>query len=135
MDSDKYFLDSSFVIALIFANDFNHKKAVDMKFVLNHDCYINNGVLAEILNISNRYADFETVVEIYYQILDNFKIINEYDIFGYDARSLAIFKKYKGKLGFVDSGIIATISQNEIDNLVTFDKEFKRVDSINVISR
>lgn len=134
MTRDKYFLDTSFVIALIFANDFNHDKAIDVKFVLNHECYINNSVLAEILNISNKYADFKTVVEIYYQIIDNFKIINEYDIFGYDARSLAIFKNYKGKLGFVDSGIVATMNQNEINNLVTFDNEFKRVESINVIS-
>ena len=134
MARNKYFLDSSFVIALIFANDFNHGKAIDVKFVLNHECYINNSVLAEILNISNKFADFKSVVEIYYHLIDNLKVINEYDIFGYDAKSLAIFQKYKGKLGFVDSGIIATMNQHEINNLVTFDNEFKRVESINVIS-
>ena len=35
---------------------------------------------------------------------------------------------------FGNSSIIATISQNEIDNIVNFDKEFKIFDSINVIS-
>ena len=134
MNSNKYFLDTSFVIALIFANDLNHDKAINVKFVLDNECYINNSVLAEILNISNKYADFESVVEIYYQIIDNFKILNEYDIFGYDAKSLAIFKNFKGKLGFVDSGIIITMNQHEINNLVSFDKEFKRVESIKVIN-
>ena len=134
MTSNRYFLDTSFVIALIFANDLNHDKAINVKFVLDNECYINNSVLAEILNISNKYADFESVVEIYYQIIDNFKILNEHDIFGYDAKSLAIFKNFKGKLGFVDSGIIVTMNQHEINNLVSFDKEFKRVESINVIN-
>lgn len=134
MNIDKYFLDTSFVIGLIFSNDFNHEKAVNKKFILNHDCYINNSVLAEILNISNKYTDFANVIEIYYQLFDNFTIINEFDIFAYDARTLVEFEKYKGKLGFVDSGIITTMNQHQITNLVTFDKEFKKVKSINVVS-
>lgn len=134
MSSNKYFLDTSFIIGLIFSNDNNHDKAINLDFVLNEKCFINNSVLAEVLNISNKYADFNTVVEIYYQIVDNFTIINEFDIFGYDAQSLAIFKNYKGKLGFVDSGIITTMKQHRIKNLVTFDKEFKKVKSIKVFS-
>ena len=74
------------------------------------------------------------VIEIYYQLFDNFTIINEFDIIAYDARTLVEFEKYKGKLGFVDSGIITTMNQHQITNLVTFDKEFKKVKSINVVS-
>lgn len=134
MAIDKYFLDTSFVIGLIFSNDFNHEKAINVKSVLNHDCYINNSVLAEILNISNKYADYTEVIEIYYHLIDNITIINEFDIFGFDARTLVEFEKYKGKLGFVDSGILTTMNQHQINNLVTFDKEFKKVNYVNVIS-
>ena len=131
----KYFVDSSYIVALIKEDDSLHEKSLEFLNLLDsNDCYINNSVLAEILNISNKYTDFANVIEIYYQLFDNFTIINEFDIFAYDARTLVEFEKYKGKLGFVDSGIITTMNQHQITNLVTFDKEFKKVKSINVLS-
>ena len=41
----KYFLDSSFILALVLNSDSNYKKAVNLAYVLNEKCYINNNVL------------------------------------------------------------------------------------------
>ena len=45
----------------------------------NHQNMMCAVAIAEILNISNKYTDFANVIEIYYQLFDNFTIINEFD--------------------------------------------------------
>lgn len=69
----------------------------------------------------------------YHFMIDNFKIINEHGIVNYNDKTICIFKKHKGKLSFTDSSIITTMKEFKINNLVSFDKEFKKVDEINLI--
>ena len=43
--NEKYFLDASYLLALFNNNDSLHKNALELKDILNRDCYINNNVL------------------------------------------------------------------------------------------
>ena len=43
----KYFLDTSFIMALVLDSDSNHEKALKLAYALNEDCFINNNVLNE----------------------------------------------------------------------------------------
>ena len=135
----KYFLDTSFILALVLNSDSNYKKAVNFAYVLNEKCYINNNVLNEVLTLIGRKLDINSAKELYYNIIDSFELLNEYDISNYNSENFNIFEKYVGenskktKLSFTDSSIILTMKEYNIPNLVSFDKEFKKVKGINLI--
>ncbi|WP_303247455.1 type II toxin-antitoxin system VapC family toxin [uncultured Methanobrevibacter sp.] len=135
----KYFLDTSFILAIVLDSDSNYKKAVNLAYVLNEKCYINNNVLNEVLTLIGRKLDINSAKELYYNIIDSFELLNEYDISNYNSENFNIFEKYvgenskKSKLSFTDSSIILTMKEYNIPNLVSFDKEFKKVKGINLI--
>ena len=131
--SNKVFCDTSFIIALAFDNDENNVRAVELKDILSEDCYINNSVLNEVVTVSNNKGD-STKAEIMFNFLiDNFTIINEYNIINYNTKTMTTFNKHKGKLGFTDSGVITTMVEHDIKKLVTFDKAFKNESQIEII--
>ncbi len=135
----KYFLDTSFILAIVLDSDSNYKKAVNLAHVLNEKCYINNNVLNEVLTLIGRKLDINSAKELYYNIIDSFELLNEYDISNYNSENFNIFEKYVGenskktRLSFTDSSIILTMKEYNIPNLVSFDKEFKKVKGINLI--
>lgn len=135
----KYFLDTSFIMALVLNSDANYNKAVKLDYILNEKCFINNNVLNEVLTLTGRKININSAKEIYYNLIDSFEVLNEYDILNYNSENFKIFEKYIGinsnktKLSFTDSSIILTIKEFEINSLVTFDKEFKRIEDINLI--
>ena len=135
----KYFLDTSFIMALVLNSDANYDKAVKLDYILNEKCFINNNVLNEVLTLTGRKINIDSAKEIYYNLIDSFEVLDEYDILNYNSENLKIFEKYIGinsnktKLSFTDSSIILTMKEFEIDSLVTFDKEFKRIEDINLI--
>ena len=135
----KYFLDTSFIMALVLNSDANYNKAVKLDYILNEKCFINNNVLNEVLTLTGRKINIDSAKEIYYNLIDSFEVLNEYNILNYNSENFKIFEKYVGidsnktKLSFTDSSIILTMKEFEIDSLVTFDKEFKRIEDINLI--
>lgn len=137
----KYFLDSSFILALILKTDANHEKAFELVDVLNEDCYINHNVLNEVLTLVGRKINILAAKEVYYTLIDNFTLLNEYSIAEYNENTFKIFENYigsnsnKAKLSFTDSSIVLTMREFEISDLLSFDKEFKRVDGINIINK
>lgn len=131
--TDKVFLDTSFIIALAFENDDNYKSAVELKNILSEDCYINNSVVNEIVTVSNNKGDSIKAEIMFNFLIDNFTIINEYNVINYNSKTMSIFNKHRGKLGFTDSGIITTMVEHDIQKLVTFDKSFKKEEHIEVI--
>lgn len=46
---------------------------------------------------------------------------------------LLLYEAYNTKLSFTDSSIIYIMEEEGIDNLLSFDNEFKKVDSIKLI--
>lgn len=53
----KYFLDTSFIMALVLNSDANYNKAIKLDYILNEKCFINNNVLNEVLTLTgqNKY--------------------------------------------------------------------------------
>lgn len=47
--------------------------------------------------------------------------------------NMLVYESYNTKLSFTDSSIILLMEEFNIDNLITFDKEFKRVEGFNLI--
>ncbi|MBQ2651946.1 MAG: type II toxin-antitoxin system VapC family toxin [Methanobrevibacter sp.] len=129
----KYFFDSSFIIALALDNDSNKSKALQLTDLLSEEGYISNNVIEEVVNVVNLKGDAKKAETMYYFMRDNFKVINEHEIPHYNTKTINLFKKFKGKLSFTDSSMIVTVLEYDIDYLVTFDKEFKREERINVV--
>ena len=65
--------------------------------------------------------------------IDNFKIVNDYEVANYNEKIIQIFAKYEGNLSFTDSAIIVLMLELGIDDLLSFDHGFKREGRINVI--
>ena len=134
----KYFLDTSFIMALILDSDSNYKKAIKLEYILNEECYINN-VLNEVLTLTGRKLNIDSAREVYYSLIDTFNVLNEYEIVNYTSETFKIFETYIGvnsnktKLSFTDSSIILTMKAFNIDTLVSFDEEFKRIKEITLI--
>ena len=135
--SNAYFLDTSFIIAYAINTDNQHKKTELLEdIILNKPCYINNSILNKCITVSyNKTKDLKISQEVYYILIDNFKILNEYNIVNYNAKTIDLFNKHNGKLSFTDAGIITTMKDNNIFNLLTFDTQFKKEISINVIDK
>lgn len=135
----KYFLDTSFIMALVLDSDSNHEKALGLLHILSEDCYVNNNVLNEVLTLSGRKLNIDAAREIFYGLIDTFTILNEYDISNYNNKNFEIFEEFVGinskrtKLSFTDSSIILTMKEYDISNIISFDDEFKRMDDINLI--
>ena len=132
--SEKVFLDTSFIIALAFDNDENNKRAVEIKNILSEDCYINNSIVNEVVTVSNNKGDSTKAGIMFNFLVDNFTIINEYNIINYNDKTMFNFNNHNGKLSFTDSGIITTLVEHDLQKLVTFDKAFKKEDQIEVIA-
>lgn len=135
----KYFLDTSFILALVLDSDSNHNKAVKLKHVLSAECFINNNVLNEVITLIGRKINVSSAKELYYNLIDSFEVLNEYSILNYTSENFKIFEKYvginsnKSKLSFTDSSIILTMKEFNIPNLISFDNKFKKVEEINLI--
>lgn len=129
----KIFLDSSYLIAIVLNNDSNTIKALQLKELLSEECYISDKVINEVVNVVNSRGNYKRAVTVYHYMVDNFKIINEYEIPNYDDKIIQIFKKYKGDLSFTDSAIILLMLEMGIKDLLSFDYGFKREGRINVI--
>lgn len=134
---NRYFLDTSFIIAYMIESDNQHHKADNLEnIILNNECYINNSILNECITVcNNKSKDIELSQELYYILIDNFQIINEYEIIGFNDKTMNFFKKHGGNLSYTDAGIITTMVEKNMGFLLSFDKQFKEEDSITVIDR
>ncbi|WP_407375608.1 type II toxin-antitoxin system VapC family toxin [Methanobrevibacter sp.] len=135
------FLDTSFILAYINSNDMLHRNAMRLQQnenVLAQNCFINNNVLNEVLTVVGRKFNVRAAEEIYYGLIDSFDILNEYDIFNYTGKTFDIFKtsganNAKKGLSFTDSSIVLTMSEMNISDLVSFDRQFKGFSQISLI--
>ncbi len=138
----KIFLDTSFILAYVNSNDELHQNALKLEKtenILSQKCYINNNILNEVLTLAGRKMNINIAEEIYYGLIDSFEILNEYTIPNYTAKTFDIFKKTiesntkKTKLNFTDTSIILTMQESNINDLISFNQQFKNFNTINLI--
>lgn len=130
----KIFVDSSFLIALVNENDSLHEKSLEyIDLIEKNGCYISNLVINEVITVIGNKIDLETALSAFDLINDIFHVINEYEIKDFNSTTMLIYEKHGTKLSFTDCSIIVDMHYHKIENLLSFDKEFKKAEGINLI--
>ncbi len=130
----KIFVDSSFIIALVNENDSLHESSLEyIDLIEKNECYISNLVINEVITVIGNKIDLETAISAFDIINDIFQVINEYEIKDFNSNTMLIYEKHGTKLSFTDCSIIVDMHYHKIENLLSFDKEFKKVEGINLI--
>ena len=130
----KIFLDSSFIIALVNDNDSLHERALEyLELTESNECYISNLIINEVITVIGDKLGLEIAVSAYGLLISVFNIVNEYDLADFNSNVMLLYETYKTKLSFTDSSIVYIMEEKGINNLLSFDKEFKRVKSIKLI--
>lgn len=128
---NKIFIDANFIIAIFRDIEPKHKLALATCETLlnNYDCYISNGIISEVTTIMMmRTKDKELTEKAFYFMKDNFTVLNEYEIPNYNDKVFKIFRKYntdKFNVGFIDCSIVILSDFFQLDQVATFDKNFK----------
>lgn len=134
----KFFLDANFIISVFREIESNHELSVKTcaELLENHQCYISNSVLNEIINIlMMRTKDINLTINAYHFMKDNLTIIDESEINNYNDNVFEIFKKYNSnsfKVSFIDCSIVLLSKYFNLDYIVTYDKNFKLFEDINL---
>ena len=130
----KIFVDSSFLIALVNEKYSLHAKSLEyIDLIEKNDCYISNLVINEVITVIGNKIDLETAISAYDLINDIFHVINEYEIKDFNSTTMLIYEKHGTKLSFTDCSIIVDMHYHKIENLLSFDKDFKKAEGINLI--
>ncbi len=121
------FYDSSYLIALINKKDKYHAEAEEIKNILtnrNFNACINFTVLLEVLNSANKYNRLKTN-EIFKELESKTNII----MLDYEdlKNSLDLHKYYNHALNFNDCTILNTMDENDINFIISFDRDFDKV--------
>lgn len=133
---NKFFIDANFFIAIFREIEENHELAVKTYNPLleNHECYTSNIIITEVVTIiMMRTKNLDLTRKAYYFMIDNFTILNEYEIDKYNDKVFTVFEKYNGKtfkLDFVDCSIVIISQFYNIDHIVSFDKNFRLFEEI-----
>lgn len=130
----QYFIDTTFLLSLILENDENHEKAVRLvhKRILENDCYLSNFILNEVITIIGNQLDENISQKVYQMIIDNFTILNEYDVPEFKNTAMDLYVNFKTILSFTDCITIALMEHNNIKNLLTFNENFNKCESIEI---
>ncbi len=130
-------LDTSFLIAYCNIRDFHHDKSIKlMSDIISGKygrIYITDYIFSEIATVlSIRFNDLSKTI-IFCELIKDIAMIKINNRIFEEAWK--IFKKQKKtKLSFTDCTIIATMKSEGIQNIATFDEDFKEIEGINVIA-
>lgn len=135
---NKIFIDANFIVAIFREIESNHELAVKTceKLLNEYECCISNNIITEVVTIIMMHTkNLELTQKAYYFMIDNFTVLNEYDIDKYNDKVFKVFEKYnnnKFNLGFVDCSIVIIFEFYNLDFVVSFDKNFKLFNEINL---
>ena len=77
--------------------------------------------------------DLKTAISAFNLLYDIFYLIDEYENKDFNSFVMLVYEKFNAKLSFTDSSVIVNMHNEGIENLLSFDNEFKRVKDINLI--
>ena len=135
----KYFFDANFIIAIFREIEVNNELAISKceELLSNHECYISNAVFNEVITVlTMRIKDLDLTIKAHYFMKDNLIILNEFGVSNFNENVFEIFKKINEKtfkVSFTDCSIVFLYKYYNLDYIVTFDKNFKLFDDINLL--
>jgi predicted nucleic acid-binding protein len=123
-----YFLDTTFIVGLLVSTDQWNEPAVEIyNQIKNEELVISKLVIAETITILKNKLSTKDIREIYRNLPNMFKIIEDTDFFD---EAMEIFIKYDSEISFFDSMYIFLMKNENILKLVSFDHDFDRIDGI-----
>ena len=132
------FVDSSVIIAYKNADDINHKKAVDIFQKLNAGEYgigvISEFVFSEVTTVLALRKSMDAAKEVGNVLLEarEIEIMKASEVF---EKSWEIFSNQENTgLSFVDASNLACMEMRKIRKIATFDKDFLKIVSVEVVN-
>ena len=133
------FIDSSAIISYKNADDINHEKALDIFQKLNSGEYgigiISEFVFSEVTTVLALRKNMAAAKEVGNVLLEakEIEIMKASEVF---ERSWDIFSNQKNTaLSFVDASNLACMEKKKIKKIATFDKDFLRINEVEVVNR
>lgn len=132
---EKILLDTSFVVALLDKKDVFHKKAEEIaRRIENSNFHISDCVINEVLTVicrRTRQEERETVIDRINQSLLSLPCLYAYHLLpAFHNRVVETMKKTKGGLSYHDCLLIALMEKEGMRKLVSFDKYFDLIESV-----
>ena len=128
----KYFLDTTFIVALFVSNDQWHSQSLKAyEKIKGHELIISKLVIAETVTVLKNKIKTKEISEIYYNLGNIFDVVDDNAYFN-DA--MDIFVKYDSTISFFDAMYVAISKKHKIDGIVSFDSDFDKVDEITRIN-
>jgi uncharacterized protein len=128
-------LDTSFVVAYFNNKDQNHQSAINIAKTLttqNPEFYITDYIFSEIVTVCLiRLKDIKKAAQIGRLILESCNLLTSQEETFIDAWNM--FSTQKLQLSFVDCITIATMYNQNIRKIATFDKDFTKIQEITVL--
>ena len=125
------FLETSFLVALIVPKTKNHKLA---KKILNRiekeNKVISEMTIYETLTVLRKLNQSDEVLKDSYDYLTSLYVLE--DIIHYNE---ALKYTFTNKIGFFDNLSYVVMKNNDISEIVSFDKDFHLINDINVIDK
>ncbi|WP_409199322.1 PIN domain-containing protein [Methanobrevibacter sp. DSM 116169] len=129
------FLDSSFLIAYAIEIDAHYNRAIELddEGIFINDCYISNLVINEVITVVGNKSSFDIAIQLFDVIKDNCTILNEFELSNFNNIVINEYSKHNGKLSFTDSSISVLMKNYNLQKIVSFNKDFDRIDHISRI--
>lgn len=127
----KVFLDSNYLIGLYSSKDSLHERCIQItKKISNADLQLiaSNYTISETITILSQRAGKKIAIQVGKYLLEENEINIIQQTADHDQKTWQVFKTIRNKnLSFVDASIIATMEQEGIRNLITFDKHTQSI--------
>ncbi|MCC7561964.1 MAG: PIN domain-containing protein [Methanobrevibacter arboriphilus] len=122
------FIDSCYFIALSIKKDQWHNKAISLLDIIEEEnCMITDGVILETIAKVGYLGGGKKANMLYNNIKDNYTILTTNNL--YD-KAMVNHLKYDGNLSLVDVLIIEKMKELKTEKIISFDKDFDKVDGI-----
>ncbi len=123
-----YFLDTTFVVALFVSNDDWHPQAVKVyEDIKNQKLVISNLVIAETITVLKNKLETKEILEIYRGMPNFFQVIEDTNCYN---EAIMEFVKYDSTLSFFDAMYVAIMKKLDINEIISFDSDFDKVDDV-----
>ena len=124
------FLDTNFIVGLFVENDAWHEDAEKLYYKYeNEKMVISKLVIAEAVTLMKLNLDTKSIREIYYNLPYYFKVIDDTP---YYDEAMETFVKYDGKIAFFDAMYITIMKNENIYEIISFDKDFDNKEVVRI---
>lgn len=125
------FIDTNFFIGFFIKTDFWFERASEIiKEIPTEERIICQAVLNKIITLIGMKSDVKTCKKVYNYLKDTCTIFNENSIPNINDKIIETYINFNGDLSFTDSTIIESMKELGIRKIISFDKDFSKVNGI-----